>query len=64
MTLKGDYRAKNEKLYHLKKHFVSEKDNLTKFRVTEVSEYARIISDEVIDVLSSVIGLITDYQHT
>ena len=64
MTLKGDYRAKNEKLYHPKKHFVSEKDNLTKFRVTEVSEYARIISDEVIDVLSSVIGLITDYQHT
>ena len=64
MTLKGDYRAKNGKLYHPKKHFVSGKDNLTKFRVTEVSEYARIISDEVIDVLSSVIGLITDYQHT
>ena len=64
MTLKGDYRAKDEKLYNPKKHFVSEKDNLTKFRVTEVSEYARIISDEVIDVLSSVKGLITDYQPT
>ena len=51
-------------LYHLKKQFASEKDNLIKFWVTEVSEHARIIGDEVTDILSSVKGLITRYHHT
>ena len=64
MTPKDDYRAQNGKLYHPKKHFVSEKDNLIKFWVTEVSEYARIIGDEVTDILSSVKGLIIRYHHT